>query len=77
LTQIIDEVARINGELTMSDADKVGEGKKVINDIAGMIYEMRHDKALTPLECAAHFSSPLLGPHELTLLSAARSDRPS
>ena len=56
MTQIIDEVARINGELTMSDADKVGEGKKVINDIAGMIYEMRHDKALTPLECASHFS---------------------
>ncbi|KPV72089.1 uncharacterized protein RHOBADRAFT_48988 [Rhodotorula graminis WP1] len=50
LTQIIDEVARINGELTTSDADKVTEGKKVINDIAGMIYEMRHDKVLTPLE---------------------------
>ncbi|GAA6036170.1 hypothetical protein JCM8097_006813 [Rhodosporidiobolus ruineniae] len=54
LTGIVDELAKINGDLVGSqDAnakDKEQEGKKLINQIGELIYEMRHDRALTPLE---------------------------
>ncbi|KAI5477683.1 duf89 domain protein [Pseudohyphozyma bogoriensis] len=50
LTGCIDELARINGTLLDDkDADKLKESKEIINSIAGLIYEMRHDRALSPL----------------------------
>ncbi|TNY24048.1 DUF89 domain-containing protein [Rhodotorula diobovata] len=54
LTTVIDELARINGELATSDKEddkaKVSEGKGLIHDIGALIYEMRHDRELPPLE---------------------------
>ncbi|GJN93724.1 hypothetical protein Rhopal_006781-T1 [Rhodotorula paludigena] len=54
LTGIVDELSRLNGELSSSQEaqaqDKVKEGKQLIHDIGGLIYEMRHDRELTPLE---------------------------
>lgn len=56
LTTVIDELARINGELATSDKEddkaKVSEGKGLIHDIGALIYEMRHDRELPPLERA-------------------------
>ncbi|GAA5876907.1 hypothetical protein JCM1840_002700 [Sporobolomyces johnsonii] len=52
LTGVVDELARINGTLAGNgdDKDKVTEGKQLINDIGGLIYEMRHDRELPPLQ---------------------------
>ncbi|BGP19757.1 hypothetical protein JCM10213_003603 [Rhodosporidiobolus nylandii] len=54
LTGIIDELSQINGTLAHSqdkdEQEKEQEGKKLINEIGGLIYEMRHDRELVPLE---------------------------
>ncbi|BGP43169.1 Hairy/enhancer-of-split with YRPW motif protein 2 [Rhodotorula kratochvilovae] len=54
LTGVVDELSRLNGELFASkeesDVEKVKEGKELIHAIGGLIYEMRHDRELVPLE---------------------------
>ncbi|GAA6022458.1 hypothetical protein JCM10207_004400 [Rhodosporidiobolus poonsookiae] len=58
LTGIIDDIAKINGQLSPSpsnptptddDKQKVDEGKKLIEEIGQLIYEMRHDRELSPI----------------------------
>ncbi|GAA5846676.1 hypothetical protein JCM11251_006709 [Rhodosporidiobolus azoricus] len=57
LTGVVDEIARINHELAHStdekEQQKVEEGKKLINQIGELVYEMRHDRELKPLEGSA------------------------
>ncbi|KAL7341247.1 DUF89 domain-containing protein [Rhodotorula toruloides] len=53
LTGVVDELNKINGTLSGSNDDeqaKMAEGKQLINDISGLIYEMRHDRDLSPLQ---------------------------
>ncbi|BGP27397.1 duf89 domain protein [Rhodotorula toruloides] len=52
LTGVVDELNKINGTLSGSTDDeqaKLAEGKQLINEISGLIYEMRHDRELSPL----------------------------
>ncbi|KAL8291312.1 hypothetical protein RQP46_002290 [Phenoliferia psychrophenolica] len=51
LTGVIDELATLNGSLLdPTDANKLRESKEIIQSIAGLIYEMRHDRVLPPIE---------------------------
>lgn len=55
LTGVVDELNKINAALSGSSDDelaKLAEGKQLINEISGLIYEMRHDKGLSPLQGA-------------------------
>lgn len=47
ITQAIDDVYRTTGQT--DDAAKREEGKKIINDLATLKYEVQHDRALTPI----------------------------
>lgn len=55
----------------------MAEGKQLINDISGLIYEMRHDRDLSPLQ-GASFSSSTPSPHQdlLNLLTSAATGLP-
>ncbi|KAL7266715.1 Hairy/enhancer-of-split with YRPW motif protein 2 [Rhizina undulata] len=48
LTQAIDDVFRTNAALP-DDPERAKEGKKIIEELARLKYEMQHDRALTPL----------------------------
>ncbi|KAK4330351.1 putative Damage-control phosphatase [Rhodotorula toruloides] len=53
LTGVVDELNKIDGALSASTDDeqaKLAEGKQLINEISGLIYEMRHDRELSPLQ---------------------------
>lgn len=53
LTGVVDELAKLNGENQASaDEDKarLAEGKQLIQDISGLIYELRHDRVLSPIQ---------------------------
>ncbi|GAA5863437.1 hypothetical protein JCM8547_006980 [Rhodosporidiobolus lusitaniae] len=56
LTGVVDEVASVNHSLAHStsseDQEKEREGKEVINRVGELIYEMRHDRELTPLDAS-------------------------
>ena len=47
LTGVIDELATING--AVEDREKVKESQGIIAGIAGLIYEIRHDRQLSPI----------------------------
>ncbi|KAK4701394.1 damage-control phosphatase, subfamily III, partial [Phenoliferia sp. Uapishka_3] len=50
LTGVIDQLATLNGNLLgEDDKDKLAESKEIIQSIAGLIYEMRHDRVLPAL----------------------------
>lgn len=52
LTGIVDELASLNGSNsagTEDERERLAEGKQLIQDISGLIYEMRHDRVLTPI----------------------------
>ncbi|GAA5914596.1 damage-control phosphatase ARMT1 family protein [Sporobolomyces salmoneus] len=54
LTGIVDELSKLNHQLSSSDKeedkDKVKEGKELIEKMSGLIYEIKTDKPLKPLE---------------------------
>ncbi|GAA6059403.1 hypothetical protein JCM10212_003635 [Sporobolomyces blumeae] len=54
LTGVVDELSKINGQLYEEDKraneDKVREGKALIEKISQLIYEIKTDKVLEPLE---------------------------
>lgn len=53
VTSIIDHLANLNGTTNLSEEgakDKVEQGKEIIRELAGLIYEMRHDRALTDIK---------------------------
>ncbi|GAA5959383.1 hypothetical protein JCM3765_006586 [Sporobolomyces pararoseus] len=58
LTRIVDELSKLNGELSQSqskeeeaddDQEKLKEGKELIEKLSGLIYEIKTDKPLKPL----------------------------
>ncbi|GAA5999275.1 hypothetical protein JCM5350_004977 [Sporobolomyces pararoseus] len=54
LTGIVDELSKLNGELSQSneeevDKEKLKEGKELIEKLSGLIYEIKTDKPLKPL----------------------------
>lgn len=52
LTGIVDELASLNGSNpagTDNERERLAEGKQLIQDISGLIYEMRHDRVLAPI----------------------------
>lgn len=54
LTGVVDELSKLNGENAGDSEDdkaRLAEGKQLIQDISGLIYEMRHDRILAPLSC--------------------------
>ncbi|SGY19843.1 BQ5605_C017g08345 [Microbotryum silenes-dioicae] len=54
LTGVIDELSKLNGHLLQpQDEGKLKESKVLINDIAGLIYEMRHDRELPDIDASA------------------------
>lgn len=53
LTGVVDELAKLNGEnqsSTDEDKARLAEGKQLIQDISGLIYELRHDRVLSPIQ---------------------------
>lgn len=53
LTGVVDELAKLNGEnqaSTEEDKARLAEGKQLIQDISGLIYELRHDRVLSPIQ---------------------------
>ncbi|SCV73182.1 BQ2448_7107 [Microbotryum intermedium] len=54
LTGVIDELSKLNGHLLQpQDEAKLKESKALINEIAGLIYEMRHDRELSDIDASA------------------------
>lgn len=53
MTGIVDELSKLNGELSQSgegvDKEKLKEGKELIEKLSGLIYEIKTDKPLKPL----------------------------
>ncbi|GAA5895554.1 hypothetical protein JCM6882_000338, partial [Rhodosporidiobolus microsporus] len=76
LTGVVDEIARLNHDLTTAssasdeDREKVEEGKRIINQIGELVYEMRHDRELKPLEGAGLPDDTALYNSELAALAA-------
>lgn len=52
LTGVVDELSKLNGELSSNDEnrDQVKEGKELIEKLSGLIYEIKTDKVLKPLQ---------------------------
>ncbi|GAA5931130.1 damage-control phosphatase ARMT1 family protein [Sporobolomyces koalae] len=52
ITGIVDELSKINGQLSSSTepGDKLKEGKQLIEKLSGLIYEIKTDKPLEPLQ---------------------------
>lgn len=60
LTAVIDDVSKTVGKITSSDTSKADEGKEIIRAVSDLLYEMDHDRELTPLEIPEkEASSPL------------------
>jgi len=51
LTGVVDELSKLNGQLDVSsEKEKLKEGKDLIQKMSGMIYEIKTDKPILPLE---------------------------
>ncbi|GAA5829737.1 hypothetical protein JCM5353_005213 [Sporobolomyces roseus] len=51
LTGIVDELSKLNGQLSVQEEkDKLKEGKELIEKLSGLIYEIKTDKPILPLE---------------------------
>ncbi|GAA5988957.1 hypothetical protein JCM11641_001254 [Rhodosporidiobolus odoratus] len=78
LTGAVDEISKINGELTSSTEEgakeKMAEGKQLINDIGGIIYEMRHDRVLSPIKATLPPNDTDVYKKELEQLAAKGQD---
>ncbi|KAK4050006.1 Hairy/enhancer-of-split with YRPW motif protein 2 [Microbotryomycetes sp. JL201] len=49
VTGIIDQLNKLNNRVHVTH-DEVAEGKRLIEQLAKLVYEMRHDRALAPLQ---------------------------
>lgn len=48
LTQAIDDVSRAVGNVSSENTGKIAEGKEIIKEISALLYDLDHDKLITP-----------------------------
>ncbi|GAA5875787.1 hypothetical protein JCM3774_006457 [Rhodotorula dairenensis] len=78
LTGVVDELARLNGENevgTEADKARLAEGKQLIQDISGLIYELRHDRTLAPLQATGLPDDTQIYKDELAQLAKKGEDK--
>ncbi|BGP57978.1 hypothetical protein JCM8202_001932 [Rhodotorula sphaerocarpa] len=78
LTGIVDELASLNGSNsagTEDERERLAEGKQLIQDISGLIYEMRHDRVLTPIPATGLPDDSAIYDDELALLAKKGEDK--